>query len=301
MYIMQPYDDALENILKNGSRQSNRTGVDTFTVFGIQSRYKIDKYFPLLTGRKIWPKAIWAELLWFISGSSNNKDLQALGSNIWTRWVDKEFEQENGYIEGALGPVYGFQLRHFGGFYGNGEREQEQEISHERESDKSFIRRYGEGGVDQLECMINTLKKDPNSRRNLFSLWNPKDLGKQRLPCCHYAFQVYVNDGKLSGHLTQRSCDFAIGVPANVQFYSTLIYMLAQQTGYVPYEFIHSTVNAHIYENQIDGVKQYLSRDKPHSPTLEIVKADNIYSYNMDYFLLYNYSPLSTIKMEVTV
>jgi len=279
---MQDYDDALRLILNMGVRKTNRTGVDTLAVFGILSKYRIDEFFPVLTGRKVWPKAIFAELLWFLSGSTNNKDLQALGSNIWTSWVDPEFEKKHGYEDGCLGPVYGFQLRYFGGDYGEGSN-------------------YGKGGFDQLDRMVNLLKEDPNNRSNLFSLWNPNDLGRMRLPPCHYSFQVFVHEDKLSGMLTQRSCDFPIGVPANIQFYSALIYMLAQQTGYKPYEFIHNTADSHIYVDQINGVEEYLAREKPNSPKLDLNRANSIYNYKLEHFELKDYNPLPPIKLPVAV
>jgi thymidylate synthase len=283
---MQPYDLALINILNRGDVQKNRTGVPARSVFGLQVRYQIDECFPLLTRRKVWPKAIWAELLWFINGSANNKDLQALGSNIWTPWVDSEFEAKHNYVEGALGPVYGFQLRHFNGDYARGDTQDPN---------------YGKGGHDQLADMVNILKTDPDSRRNLFSLWNPQQLAGMRLPPCHYAFEVSVRHGKLSGCLTQRSCDYPVGVPANIQFYSTLIHMLAQQCGYTPYEFVHNTIDAHIYENQVDAVKEYLMRPKMESPRLNLKSAPSIYEYTMDHFELLDYDPMPAIKIPVVV
>ena len=290
MYILSAYDNALRQILDEGVVKTNRTGVKTKAVFGIQSRYRIDEYFPVLTGRRVWPKSIWGELLWFISGSTNNKDLQGYNSNIWTPWVDTEFEKKHGYKEGNFGPVYGFQLRHFGGHYGDGECKDYVGVSH-----------YGEGGFDQLTYMVNMLKTNPDDRRNLFSLWNPKDLDKQRLPCCHYSFQCFVADGKLSGLLTQRSCDFPVGIPANIQFYSTLIYMLAQQCGFTPYELIHSTADSHIYVDQISAIEEYLERPKPDSPKLNLKKAEDIFSYKMEDFELVDYNPLPSIKIPVAV
>lgn len=297
-YIMEPYDNALEHILKNGVWKTNRTGVRTIAVFGIQSRYRIDEHFPLLTRRKIWPGAIFKELLWFISGSTRNKDLQDMGCNIWTPWVNEEWAKDKGYIPDALGPVYGFQLRHFGGEYGNGDKEFYLNENNVGTRHKST---YGEGGFDQLSHMVKTLKENPDDRRNLFSLWNPKDVDKMRLPPCHYTFQCFVHDGKLSGMMTQRSCDFPIGIPANVQSYSALIYMLAQQCGYEPYEFIHSTVNSHVYEDQVPMVEEYLAREKPDSPKLILNKASDIYSYKIEDFEIVDYNPLSPIKMPVAV
>nr|AIA16495.1 Thymidylate synthase [uncultured bacterium] len=285
-YILQPYDDLLEYVLEHGKEKQDRTGIGTLSVFGTQTRYDISEYFPLLTRRKVWPKAIFAELLWMISGSTNIKDLQNLGSHIWDQWQSEEFEQKNNFVPGSLGPVYGFQLRHFGGLYWQGEKE-------------DFT--YGYGGVDQLQQVVDLLRSDPDSRRNLFSLWNPKDLYRQKLPVCHYSFQVYVDDGKLSGMLTQRSCDLAIGCPANIQCYSTLLYMLAQQTGYQPGEFIHSIGSAHCYLNQLEGVQEYVCREVVSSPKLELKPAKTINDYAMDNFNVIGYNPLGKISIPVAV
>ena len=305
MYTLEAYDNALRQILDNGVWKTNRTGVRTKAVFGIQSRYRINESFPILTGRKVWPKAIWGELLWFLSGSTNNKDLQAYGSNIWSPWVDAEFEKKNGYAEGWFGPVYGFQLRHFGGYYGDGvggdPRFPSICLDFNGNPFPSTPRPYGHGGFDQLALMVKTLKENPDDRRNLFSLWNPAEIGRMKLPPCHYTFQCFVHEGKLTGMLTQRSCDFPIGIPANIQFYSTLIYMLAQQCGLEPYEFVHSTADSHVYEDQIPAIEEYLSRPKPDSPKLQIRKAADIYSYSIGDFVLLDYNPLEAIKIPVAV
>jgi len=300
-YILESYDNTLHQILEKGCRKSNRTGIDTLSISGIQCRYDISDRFPILTKRKVWPKSIFAELLWFLSGSTNNKDLQALGSNIWTPWVSTEFEKTHGYVEGALGPVYGFQLRHFGGRYGNGAPIQFEvyESSEGYQYKKEFS--YGEGGFDQLQNMIDLLHNDPDSRRNLFSLWNPRDLSKMRIPPCHYTFQVFAHNNKLSGMLTQRSCDMFIGCAANIQFYSAFIYILSQQIGYRPHEFIHSIGDAHIYINHIEATNKYLSRESKESPKLLLNKASDIYSYNLEDFKVINYNPHDPIKVAVAV
>lgn len=316
-YLMRDYDEALKLILNEGVSKKNRTGVETLSVCGIQSRYRIDKCFPIITGRKVWPKAVFAELLWFISGSTSNNDLKKLGANFWTPWVDEEFENRYGYAPGCFGPVYGFQLRHFDGFYGNGiggkAFRKESYVDRECNSgscvwtEKEY--QYGYGGFDQLARMIQLLKEDPDCRRNLFSLWAPKSLVLMRLPPCHYTFQVYSYEicdefgGQryLSGMLTQRSCDFPVGVPANIQFYSGLIYLLAQQTDHLPYEFIHSTVDSHIYEDQIPGVVKYLDREKPDSPRLLVYPAPSIDDYTPDSFKLFDYEPQPAIDIPVAV
>ena len=285
-YIMEPYDSALEEILKNGSRKKNRTGIDTIAIFGMQRRYRIDENFPLLTKRKLWPKAIFAELLWFISGSTNVKTLQALGSNIWNPWQSEEFEKNNHFVSGSLGPVYGFQLRHFNGKY-----------------NKGIEGNYGYGfdGFDQLAWVLEQLKNDPTSRRIIFDLWNPSQMEQMRLPPCHYSFQVFVDEDRLSGMLTQRSCDFLVGGPANIQFYSALIYMLAQQTGFKPYEFVHTTADSHIYENQIKGAEEYLNRPSKDSPKLKLKNAPDIDSYTLDSFEVIDYDPGDPIKIPVAI
>lgn len=294
---MQPYDDALVQILDKGVERTNkRTGVKTKAIFGITCRYDLTQGFPIVNRRKIWPKAIWAELLWFISGSTCNKDLQALNSNIWTPWVDADFERKHGYAEGCFGPVYGFQLRHFGGHYGNGVggspfTSNTSELIHDPVAQTNTIQNvYGKTGFDQLDWMINRIKEDPTCRRILFSLWNPKDTAKQRLPPCHYTYQVLIDDeGRLTGIMTQRSGDSYFGIPANVQFYSTLTLMIAQQTGYTAHEFVHNVADAHIYENQIEAVEKYLSLPTFDSPTLEIKQAPSIFDYSINDFVLNGY------------
>lgn len=313
MYAFKPYDDALEHILHEGVEKSNaRTGVKTLAVCGIQSRYPLDPYcFPIMTKRKYWPKGVFAELLWFLSGSTNNEDLKALGCNFWTPWVSEEFEKKHGYAPGCFGPVYGFQLRHFGGQYGNGiggvRHTKDKSVMVECnsggcvwEEDDGPI--YGSGGFDQLKYMMERIEKDPSDRRILFSLWNPAELEKMRLPPCHYTFQIFIDDDKyMSGMLTQRSCDFPVGVPANIQFYSALTCMIAQQTGYEPYEFVHSTVDSHIYYDQIEAVEKYLELPKIDSPRLSIHKAKDIYSYKPEDFILEDYNCGPKLDIPVAV
>lgn len=170
-YSLKPYDDALENILVNGVDKSNkRTGVKTLAVCGIQSRYALDfDAFPIMTRRKYWPKGVFAELLWFLSGSTNNEDLKKLGCNFWTPWVSEEFEKKHHFASGCFGPVYGFQLRHFGGVYGNGIGGMAG--TQNRQTPGNVCPNYyGFGGFDQLNYMMERIEKDPSDRRILFSL-----------------------------------------------------------------------------------------------------------------------------------
>lgn len=285
-YVLGPYDDALRQILDHGVRKQNRTGVDTIAIFGMQSRYKIDEYFPLISRRKVGSKATFAELLWFLSGSTLNTDLQSLGTNIWTPWVDKDFEAKHKYVKSALGPIYGFQLRHFGGEYADGDPANE---------------KYGANGYDQLQYLVDRIKSNPDCRRILFSLWDARSLPMQRLAPCHYTFQVFIHEDKISGMLTQRSCDVPVGVPFNIAFYSAFLYMLGQQTGYKPYEFVHTMADAHVYVNQIEAVEKYLSSPIVSSPKLNLKKAKDIFSYSMEDFELVEYNPGSKIDIPVAV
>jgi thymidylate synthase len=283
---MHSYDQALAEILNKGvTKKNKRTGIKTLSVFGMINKYRLDtEYFPIVTKRKLFPKSVFAELLWFISGSTNNKDLQKLGCNFWTPWVSKEFEEKHGYSEGDFGPVYGFQLRHFGGVYGEGDA-------------------YGQGGFDQLQYVLNRIKEDKSCRRIMWTLWNPKEISKMRLPPCHNQVQILIDDDDmLTLILYQRSCDFPVGVPANIQFYSAMAIMLSQQTGCKPKEFVHMTADSHIYEDQIPAVKEYLNREEsPASPKLKINKAVDMFSYVLDDFKLFDYNPLNTIKIPVSV
>jgi len=294
MYITAPYDDALKFILENGEKKSNRTGIDCLTIFSMTQTYRIDEYFPLLTKRKLFPKSVFAELLWMLSGSTDNKKLIQLGCNFWTPWADinnpenREFYEKHDFPEGFLGPIYGFQMRNFGGCYSpncNG---------------SDCI--PGEEGFDQISWLVNEIKTNPNSRRLIVSLWNPVDMHMMRLPACHYCFHIFIDSqNRMSLLLNQRSCDTFIGVPSNLQFYSALCYMLSQQTGYKPYQFIHHMEDAHIYVNQIEQVKEYLDREPKPSPKLILNKAKDIFSYKVNDFVIESYDPHPPIKAPVAV
>jgi thymidylate synthase len=237
----------------------------------------------------MFPKSVFAELLWFLSGSTMNQALEALGCKFWGRWCNEEDPRyialckRYGYPNGDFGPIYGFQLRHFGATYVNG------------------LSNYHGQGFDQLIYMLDLLEHDPHSRRNLFSLWNPAQLPMMALPPCHYTYQVLVDGNKtLHGVLTQRSCDFPVGVPANVQFYSTLTRLFARHVGYKVGTFTHNTVDAHIYVNQVDAVEEYLARPKPGSPFFDLGN-DKFFGTTMDNFQVFDYNPEPVIVMPVSI
>jgi thymidylate synthase len=313
MYLFAPYDNALMDIHDMGSKRTNvRTGIPTKTIFGMLNRYRLNAeggYFPIMTRRKVYPMSVFKELLWFLSGSTNNKDLTDMGCNFWTPWVDSEFEKKNGFAEGSFGPVYGFQLRHFGGLYGNGVGGVNgSNGTHVSEADGAafdvhgYDSCYGKFGFDQLLWVVNRIKEDHSCRRTLWTLWNPHDVNKMRLPPCHMLFQVLVDDERrMTGILYQRSADFPVGVPANIQFYSALTIMLAQQTDCTAHEFVHMTGDSHIYGNQMSAVDEYLKTPYVPSPKLEIKKAASILDYKIEDFILTDFAPGPKIDVPVAV
>ena len=295
MYLMQPYDDALQEILEHGVKKSNqRTGVETLAIFGMLKRYRLDtEYFPILTRRKVWPMSVFSELLWYLEGSTSNERLVELGCKFWTPWVDDEWTDQHDFVPNVFGPVYGFNLRHFGGNYNKGIHD---------EVGQTGVRGYGFGGFDQLEYVMGRIKTDPSCRRIIWSLWNPQEINNMRLPPCHLLFQILIDDERrMTGMMYQRSCDFPIGVPANIQFYSAITIMLAQQTDCTPYEFVHVTADSHIYADQIDAVKAYLDLPVIDSPKLSIQKAADIYSYKPEDFVLADFDTGPKLDIPVAV
>ncbi len=299
MYLLKDYDDVLKRILDEGELKPNRTGVDTLSLFGVQCRYKIDEFFPLPTKRKYAFKSIFAELLWMLSGSTSVKDLEAMGSKIWSAWRSEAFEKENGYMEGDLGPIYGFQMRNFGANYSDKIKQEKLDLSLPGAKLNHVAK-----GFDQVEFIINELINNRFSRRIMMNLWNPADVlnNKIRLPPCHYSFQLLVDSKyRLTGILNQRSGDWLPGVSANIFFYSAFMYMIAQQTGLQPYELVHNVADSHIYVNQLDAAKEYLSRPQVDSPKLELNQAKSIFDYTLDDFKILDYNPLASIKVPVAV
>lgn len=293
MYLLEPYDDALCEILEKGvSKTSKRTNQKTLSIFGMTRRYDLTKNrLPVMTRRKAWPTAVFGELLWFLSGRTDNYFLKQNNCHFWTPWVSHEFTQRNGFRDEVFGPVYGFQLRYFGGDYSDGDPDSGLSDS-----------KYGQGGVDQLKYVMDRIREDPSCRRIMWSLWHPRDISRSRLPPCHVLYQILIDDhGDLTGIMTQRSADFPIGVPANIQFYSALTMMIAQQTGYRAKELVHETHDSHIYKNQIEAVQEYLSTPIVNSPRFHLTQAPSITEYAHKNFNLFyhEYGPLITIPVAV--
>lgn len=290
MYLVHDYDRALQDILENGVVKVNkRTGTRTMWIPGIRSEYDLrTDRIPAISRRKLNYYAVVGELLWFLKGYSDNTTLQIYGCNYWTPWVNQDWAKANGFIPESFGPVYGFQLRYYNGYFSTGAPNDPQ---------------YGLGGIDQLARMMHIIKEDPSSRQNLWSLWNPSSVHLQRLPPCHMVYRVSINidTQELTGIMYQRSCDFPVGVPANILFYSLLTIMIAKQTGYKPRSLVHLTDDSHIYENQVDAVAEYLASPYIDSPEYQIERRDDIYSYILHDFYIERIDNAPNIKFPIAV
>ncbi|MGV0438828.1 thymidylate synthase [Corynebacterium mastitidis] len=266
MTISTPYEDLLRHILEHGSPKGDRTGTGTTSLFGAQLRYNLAESFPLLTTKKVYFRAVVGELLWFLRGDSNVRWLQERGIRIWNEWADED---------GELGPVYGVQWR-------------------------SWPTPDGRH-IDQISRVLETLKANPDSRRNIVSAWNVAELDTMALPPCHLLFQLYVAGGRLSCQLYQRSADMFLGVPFNIASYSLLTHMLAQQAGLKVGEFIWTGGDCHIYDNHREQVTQQLEREPRPYPQLRLRKADSLFDYDFSDVELVGYDPHPTIPAQVSV
>lgn len=273
---MKQYLDALKYIIDKGIDKPTRTGIDTRGVFGMQFRYNMADGFPAMTTKKLAFNSMKAELLWFISGSSDVKELQKLGCHIWDANAEADYWKPKARFEGDLGRVYGVQWRDWQA--PNGRK------------------------IDQLGEVIERIKKDPYDRRLIVNAWNPGELDQMALPPCHSFFQFFVADGKLSLQMYQRSCDMFLGVPFNIASESLMLHMVAQVTGLEPGEFVHTLGDAHIYHNHFDQVKEQLSREPFPLPKLKLNPGiKNIDDFKMDDIELVDYQSHPGIKASMAV
>ena len=264
---MKQYLDLLRHIRANGVMKEDRTGTGTQSVFGYQMRFDLSEGFPLLTTKKVHLKSIIYELLWFIAGDTNVKYLQDHGVTIWDEWADEN---------GDLGPVYGHQWRSWPAPDGR--------------------------VIDQLSMAIDTIKRNPDSRRMLVTAWNPAEVDKMALPPCHCLFQFYVAEGKLSCQLYQRSADVFLGVPFNIASYALLTMMIAQVCGLEPGEFVHTTGDTHIYRNHFEQVATQLSREPRPLPRMRLnPDVKSLFDFKYEDFTLEGYDPWPAIKAPVAV
>ena len=263
---MKQYLNLLNRILTEGTQKGDRTGTGTLSVFGNQMRFNLEEGFPLLTTKKLHLKSIIYELLWFLQGNTNAKWLQERGVRIWNEWADED---------GNLGHIYGYQWR-------------------------SWPRPDG-GAIDQIRQVIDTIKKNPNSRRMIVSAWNVAEVEDMALPPCHVLFQFYVAEGRLSCQLYQRSCDTFLGVPFNIASYALLTMMIAQECGLQPGEFVHTMGDTHLYLNHMEQVREQLSRTPRALPTMRLnPDVKSVFDFRYEDFTLEGYDPYPTIKAPMS-
>ncbi len=263
---MRQYLDLLDHVLTQGTEKSDRTGTGTRSVFGYQMRFDLGEGFPALTTKRLHLRSIIGELLWFLRGDTNVRWLQERGISIWDEWADEN---------GDLGPVYGYQWRAWPTPDGR--------------------------HVDQLAGVIEEIRTNPDSRRLIVSAWNVADVGRMALPPCHTMFQFYVADGRLSCQLYQRSADIFLGVPFNIASYALLTMMVAQQTGLVPGDFVHTLGDAHLYANHLDQARLQLAREPFPLPRMEITPRAAIDVYDLSDFTLLGYEAHPSIKAPIAV
>lgn len=292
---MRQYLDFLAYILEKGHKKEDRTGTGTISTFGYQMRFDLKEGFPLLTTKKVHLKSIIHELLWFISGNTNIQYLVKQNVRIWNEWPYEKYktssEFNNETIEefaskvanddkfaekwGELGPVYGYEWRHFEG---------------------------KDGYKDQLKWVIDEIKTNPNSRRLIVNSWHAAYIEKMALPPCHMMFQFYVQDNKLSCQLYQRSADAFLGVPFNIASYALLTMMVAKICNLELGEFVHTIGDCHIYLNHLEQINLQLSRTPRKLPKMKILRdVKNIEDFCYEDFLLEDYNPHPAIKGKVSV
>ena len=264
---MKPYLELMRHVYEQGTQKSDRTGTGTRSVFGWQMRFDLGAGFPLLTTKKLHLRSIIHELLWFLQGDTNIRYLKENGVRIWDEWAD---------ADGDLGPVYGYQWRHW-------------KTPDGRE-------------IDQIRQLIDGLKKNPDSRRHIVTAWNPSDVDRMALPPCHTMFQFYVADGRLSCQLYQRSADIFLGVPFNIASYALLTMMVAQVCGYRPGDFVHTFGDAHLYSNHFEQVQLQLARETRPLPTMRLnPEVKDIFAFRFEDFTLEGYDPHPHIAAPVAV
>ena len=265
--VPTPYEDLLRRVLTEGSPKGDRTGTGTRSLFGAQLRYDLSKGFPLVSTKRVHFKSVAYELLWFLRGEGNATWLQEHGVRIWNEWAD---------ADGDLGPVYGVQWR-------------------------SWPTPSGEH-VDQIAQVIDQIKTNPDSRRLIVSAWNVADVPDMALAPCHAFFQFFVNDGKLSCQLYQRSADMFLGVPFNIASYALLTHMIAAQTGLEVGDFVWTGGDCHIYDNHLDQVREQLSRDAFPYPTVRLARTpESISDYRYEDFVVEDYQHHAPIRAAVAV
>jgi len=280
---MRAYLDLLQHILDHGRDRGDRTGTGTRGVFGHQMRFDLRAGFPLVTTKKLHVKSIINELVWFLSGRTDNQWLIEHGVTIWNEWATPEQCARFGRGAGELGPVYGHQWRNFGAT---------------RLDDGT----YAKDGVDQIRWVLDEIKRNPNSRRLIVTGWNPQEQDQVALPPCHTLFQFYVQDGELSCQLYQRSADTFLGVPFNIASYALLTCLIAHVSGLKPGDFVHTLGDAHLYSNHLDLARLQLSREVRPLPQLTLnPELTGLFAFRYEDVSITGYDPHPGIKAPVAV
>ncbi len=280
---MQAYLDLLQHVLDNGDYKQDRTGTGTYSVFGYQMRFDLNKGFPLLTTKRVHFRSIAIELLWFLSGNTNVGYLQANKVSIWDEWATALQCARFGRSEGELGPVYGHQWRNFG-------------------ASPNADGTYQQDGTDQIARLVTQIRNNPDSRRLIVSGWHAGEADQVALPPCHTLFQFYVSNGKLSCQLYQRSADVFLGVPFNIASYALLTHMLAQVCGLQVGEFVWTGGDTHLYANHIEQAKLQLTRQPLPPPKLQLNSAvSDIFAFSYNDIQIVDYQHHSPIKAEVAI
>lgn len=280
---MQPYLNLLNLVLEQGGTKSDRTGTGTHSVFGHQMRFDLNQGFPIVTTKRVHFRSVAIELLWFLRGDTHVQYLQDNKVSIWNEWSTAEQTARFGRPAGELGPVYGHQWRNFG-------------------ATKNADGSYNKDGFDQIEWVINEIKTNPDSRRLIVSGWNPCEANEVALPPCHTLFQFFVQDGKLSCQLYQRSADIFLGVPFNIASYALLTHMVAQVCGLGVGDFVWTGGDCHLYSNHIEQAQLQLSREPLPLPQLKLNPAiNNLFDFKFEDIELVDYQHHAAIKADVAV
>lgn len=290
---MQSYLEIVKKIVEKGERKQNRTGVDALTIAGAMFEHEMAKGFPLLTTKKVPFKNVAVELEFFIKGLTDKQWLQERNNHIWDEWANPKKApyghtpeaKEKMRQERDLGPIYGFQWRHFNAQY------------------MSYDTDYANQGIDQLKQVVEKLKKDPTDRRLIVCAWNPSMIGEMALPPCHYAFQITVVNNKLNLLWNQRSIDTMLGLPFNIASYGLLLHLLAKEAGLVEGRLIGFLADTHIYVNHLEGAKEQLSRDSNlyPLPQIETRNFTSIFNWSAPDSQILNYQSYPKIAFEIAV
>ncbi len=292
-FFMKAYLDIVQKILETGELKNNRTGVDALSIAGACFEHDMSQGFPMLTTKKVPFKVVASELEFFIKGITDKQWLQERNNHIWDEWAapqkapygHSEEAKQKMLEERDLGPIYGFQWRHFNGKY------------------ESYDSDYSGQGVDQLKKLVETLKSNPNDRRMIVCAWNPSMLGQMGLPPCHYAFQVTVINGKLNLLWNQRSVDTMLGLPFNITSYALLLHLLAKEAGLQEGKLVGFLADTHIYVNHIDGAKEQLTRDynKYSLPKIETENFTSLFDWKYTDSKVIGYESYPKIEFPIAV